>query len=102
MFWSGRSHLRGELPRDWSVFHLGPYTDTGNPVPNPKPLEEVRYFCDSIRGWLILHPFMGSGTTGIAAILAGKRLVGIEQDEVYFKYACKRIAVAVHKTRAAA
>jgi len=36
-------------------------------------------------------PFMGSGTTGVAAIMAGKRFIGIEQDEVYFDYACKRI-----------
>jgi site-specific DNA-methyltransferase (adenine-specific) len=34
---------------------------------------------------------MGSGTTGVAAIMAGKRFIGIEQDEVYFDYACKRI-----------
>ena len=34
---------------------------------------------------------MGSGTTGVAAIRAGKRFVGIEQDPVYFDYACERI-----------
>lgn len=39
----------------------------------------------------ILDQFMGSGTTGAASILAGKRFVGIERDPVYFAYACKRI-----------
>jgi DNA modification methylase len=54
-------------------------------------LEQVRYICDSIRANSILDPFLGSGTTGVAAVLAGKRFVGIEQDPAYFKYACQRI-----------
>jgi DNA modification methylase len=37
---------------------------------------------------------MGSGTTGVATILAGKRFVGIERDPVYFAYACERIRKA--------
>ena len=40
---------------------------------------------------------MGSGTTGVAAILAGKRFVGIERDPVYFEYACDRITEAQRK-----
>jgi hypothetical protein len=64
---------------------------SGNPVTCPRPLPQVRYICDSIRAKSILDPFMGSGTTGVAALLAKKRFIGIEQDEVYFDYACKRI-----------
>ncbi len=91
IFWSGRSLLRDELPRDWHVDDLRPWNGYagGNPVPCPRP--QVRYFCDSIRAESILDPFMGSGTTGVAAILAGKRFVGIERDPVYFEYACERI-----------
>lgn len=37
---------------------------------------------------------MGSGTTGVAAVLAGKRFVGIERDPVCFEYACRRIEAA--------
>jgi len=37
---------------------------------------------------------MGSGTTGVTAVMAGKRFVGIERDPVYFEYACRRIAEA--------
>jgi DNA modification methylase len=37
---------------------------------------------------------MGSGTTGVAAVLAGKSFVGIEQDPVYFEFACNRIRAA--------
>lgn len=96
IFWSGRSLLRNELPRDWHVTDLRPWDGYkgDNPVPCPRPLEQVRYFCDAVQADSILDPFMGSGTTGVAAVLAGKRFVGIERDPVYFKYACERIAQA--------
>lgn len=96
IFWSGRSLLKDELPRDWHVSDLRPWKGYrgDNPVPCPRPLEQVRYFCDSIRADSILDPFMGSGTTGVAAVLAGKRFIGIERDPVYFEYACERIAEA--------
>ncbi|MBK9119748.1 MAG: hypothetical protein IPM18_09140 [Phycisphaerales bacterium] len=96
IFWSGKSLLKEELPRDWHVSDLTPWDGyTGdNPVPCPRPLGQVRYFCDSLRADCIFDPFMGSGTTGVAAVLAGKRFVGIERDPVYFEYARKRIAAA--------
>jgi len=93
IFWSGRSRLPQELPHDWHVTDLRPWDGYRgkNPVPCPRPLEQVRHFCNSIRAQSILDPFLGSGTTGVAAVLAGKRFVGIEQDPVYFEYACQRI-----------
>lgn len=42
-------------------------------------------------GELVLDPFMGSGTTGVAAFLHGRRFVGIEIEETYFDIACKRL-----------
>lgn len=39
----------------------------------------------------ILDPFMGSGTTGVSAVMAGRRFIGIEQNETYFDIACRRI-----------
>ncbi|QOJ19163.1 MAG: site-specific DNA-methyltransferase [Phycisphaeraceae bacterium] len=104
IFWSGRSLLKDELPRDWHVADLRPWTDSisDNPVPCPRPLEQVRYICNSISPDSILDPFMGSGTTGVAAVLAGKRFVGIERDPVYFDYACKRIEAARKERRHAA
>jgi site-specific DNA-methyltransferase (adenine-specific) len=100
IFWSGRSRIHKELPRDWHVADLQPWDGyTGdNPVPCPRPLVQVRYFCDSIQAESILDPFLGSGTTGVAAILAGKRFVGIERDPVYFDYACQRIKRAWQAT----
>jgi len=94
IFWSGRSWLKDELPCDWYLADMSRWDgySSDNPVGCPRPLEQVRYICQSIRAETILDPFMGSGTTGVAAIQAGKRFVGIEQDPVYFEYARKRIA----------
>jgi len=42
----------------------------------------------------ILDPFMGSGTTGVAAIQMGRKFIGIEREKKYFDIACERIANA--------
>ena len=39
----------------------------------------------------ILDPFMGSGTTGVAAIQLGRKFIGIERERKYFDIACARI-----------
>ena len=43
----------------------------------------------------ILDPFMGSGTTGVAAVNLGRKFIGIELDPGYFDIACRRIAAAL-------
>ncbi len=101
IFWSGKGLLCDEVPRDWHVAHLSGWVEElGDcPVPCPRPLGQVRDFCQSVRGTTILDPFLGSGTTGVAALLAGKRFVGVERDPVYFDYACQRIARAWERLR---
>jgi site-specific DNA-methyltransferase (adenine-specific) len=47
---------------------------------------------------LVLDPFMGSGTTGVACVKLGRRFVGIELDPVYFDVACQRIEIATRQT----
>ena len=42
----------------------------------------------------IIDPFMGSGTTGIAAVHLERKFIGIERDQKYFDIACKRIEQA--------
>lgn len=42
----------------------------------------------------ILDPFMGSGTTGVACVKAGRSFIGIERDPTYFDIARRRIEVA--------
>lgn len=48
---------------------------------------------------LVLDPFMGSGTTGVAAVNSGRRFVGIEIDKKHFETACRRIAAAQAQLR---
>jgi site-specific DNA-methyltransferase (adenine-specific) len=45
----------------------------------------------------ILDPFMGSGTTGVAAIQMGRKFIGIELDPTYFDIACERIEKATRQ-----
>jgi DNA modification methylase len=42
-------------------------------------------------GASVLDPFMGSGTTGVAAVQMGRDFIGIEREEPYFDIACRRI-----------
>lgn len=43
---------------------------------------------------VVLDPFMGSGTTGVAAVQMGRKFIGIEMEPKYFDIACKRIEEA--------
>jgi site-specific DNA-methyltransferase (adenine-specific) len=60
----------------------------------PEALMEalIRDFTDP--GDLILDPFAGSGTTGVAAIRLGRRFIGWEKDPKYHAIALKRLTAA--------
>lgn len=63
--------------------------------PTQKPVALMRWclgFVPNAR--TILDPFMGSGTTGVAAVQMGRSFIGIEIDPGYFDIACKRIEEA--------
>lgn len=63
-----------------------------------KPTDLMRQLVQVVPpGGLILDPFFGSGTTGVAAILEGRRFVGIEKTEAYAKIAQDRCDAAVGK-----
>lgn len=64
--------------------------------PTQKPLD-LMVWCINQAGnpETILDPFMGSGTTGVAAIKMGRKFIGIEREPKYFEIACKRIEQAV-------
>lgn len=61
--------------------------------PTQKPISLMQHFISVLTnpGDCILDPFMGSGTTGVAAKLANRDFIGIELDEGYFKAAALRI-----------
>ena len=59
-----------------------------------KPVELMRWCIDKVRplaGLPILDPYMGSGSTAIAALSLGHTFIGCDIDEVHFDTACRRI-----------
>lgn len=62
--------------------------------PNQKPVALIDYFIKTYtdENDIIIDPFMGSGTTGVAAKKAGRSFVGVEKEERYFNIAKKRIS----------
>jgi hypothetical protein len=67
----------------------------GNGHPTVKPTELMRYLCRLVTppGGVVLDPFMGSGSTGKAAVLEGFRFIGIEREAEYLEIARGRIEV---------
>ena len=60
--------------------------------PTQKPIEVMRWCLGHIPdAEVICDPFMGSGTTGVAAVKMGREFIGIEREPKYFDIACKRI-----------
>lgn len=70
---------------------------TGN---NFHPTEKPVGLMEVIVGWtagVVLDPFMGAGSTGIACANKGRPFIGIEMNEVYFDTACRRIEAAYNQ-----
>ena len=67
--------------------------DEGNTHPTVKPTALMAYLCRLITptGGVVLDPYMGSGSTGKAAVQEGFSFVGCELDEEYYKIAKARI-----------
>jgi len=67
-----------------------------NHHPTVKPLALMRWLVKLVAypGDTVLDPFMGSGTTGVACVMEGRKFLGIEQDAEYIKIAQARIAHA--------
>lgn len=82
----------GRYPTDIIYF---PTAESEGPVVHPtqKPLRLMDYLVRTYSnpGDTILDNAMGSGSTGVAAIAAGRRFVGIEADTAYFNIACDRM-----------
>ena len=65
--------------------------ESNNPHPAPFPQELAQKCVESTNARIILDPFLGSGTTAIAALKSGRRWIGIEISEEYCELARERI-----------
>ena len=65
--------------------------------PSQKPIEVMEWCLRQLPGECqsVLDPFMGSGTTGVAAVKLGRKFIGIEIEPKYFDIACRRISEAL-------
>jgi site-specific DNA-methyltransferase (adenine-specific) len=69
--------------------------EDGNTHPTVKPTDLMAYLCRLVTPpeGIILDPFMGSGSTGKAAVREGFDFIGIEREEEYVAIASKRLQV---------
>ena len=69
---------------------------TDSEVHTQKPLALISSFVSDFTqpGEVIADPFMGSGTTGVASLMSGRRFIGIESSKKHFDIACRRIEQA--------
>ena len=65
--------------------------ESRNPHPAPFPLALAQRCIDSTKGMIVLDPFIGSGTTAIAAEKSRRKWIGIEISEAYCELARERI-----------
>ena len=79
--------------REWfqQVWTMGGASTRQHPAPYPVALAErlVRMF--SFVGDTVLDPFMGSGTTNVAASRWGRNSIGVEIEPTYYELACRRL-----------
>ena len=77
----------------WAIGTSTPSEKIYGKHPTQKPLEllERIILASTNPGDLILDPFMGSGTTGVAAIRHGRKFVGIEKEQIFAELAEKRL-----------
>jgi DNA modification methylase len=91
-------HKLGTKPRAFRHLWSGAYraSEAGerNVHPTQKPVQLMRWCLDVAdipEGAIVLDPYMGSGTTGIACIRTGRKFIGIEKDHTHFATARDRI-----------
>ena len=95
----GRDPRQGTLTPD--SFQGCNDSDITTDHPCPKPIKSWTRLVvrASLDGEVVLDPFMGSGTTGVACMYTARRFIGIEREPKYFDIACRRIEDAQRQHR---
>jgi len=93
--WYDASHRIENIirPGDYGIKKIIP---SATQHPTQKPVELAAHFIrlHTQEGGVVLDPFMGSGTTGVACAQLGRKFIGVELDAGYYAIAEKRIAHA--------
>jgi DNA modification methylase len=92
MAWTNRRQAARRLTLPRAVL-----VSEGGAHPTQKPIAVMRFTIDKLRtppGGVILDPYMGSGSTGVAAVQMRHPFIGIEIELRYFDIACRRIEEA--------
>ena len=95
-FRKGKGKCFPESYEDAKTFYIAPINhkdkkEFGHPTIKPLDITEKIIRNSTREGQLVLDPFMGSGTTGVAALNNNRNFLGIELDEGYFEIAKNRI-----------
>lgn len=86
---------RGSLDKGWHGGNVLQFSRSGNKHhPTEKPVPLLSELIKRAGYSLIVDPFMGSASTGVAALRMGCGFVGIEIDEKHFRKACERLEEA--------
>jgi site-specific DNA-methyltransferase (adenine-specific) len=92
-------HTAGEFGQRFNVWQINPCRTPserfGHPAPFPLTLARDHIISWSAVGDVVLDPFMGSGTVGVACLNTNRRFIGIEKEEKYFAIAKDRIEKAI-------
>lgn len=85
-------------PRDWHIADsaggmLRNKLSGASQHPCPRQEDAMEHVIGNwvVPSGVVIDPFMGSGTTGVACVKLGRKFIGIEIDPGYFEIACKRI-----------
>ncbi|WP_397586658.1 DNA-methyltransferase [Sphingobium fuliginis] len=100
--WNRGSHPRGTLADlDREIIAMSPRGAAKFGHATVKPDQVMDKIITNCAPGLICDPFMGTGSTGVAAVKAGRQFIGIEKNPKHFATACARLA-AVQGLEAAA
>lgn len=99
--WCGAGYSRWGGGGRVGTFYHTKERDRVHPTQKPLPLMRELVGLFSFPGEIILDPFAGSATTGVACIELGRKFIGIEKDKKTFDLACKRLAESHSQPRLA-
>lgn len=93
--WNGEGYPRGELADKKRIVttSVGRRKDYGHPTVKPEGVMDK--IIRNVAPGLIVDPFMGTGSTLVAAVKAGRECVGIEQNPKHFETAVRRVTEAL-------